>query len=121
LSLGKISRPGFIRVFYFRRNPSARPARIINGVGMRVKVSRQNVIIVVAKLSTVLSRGWNKMIAEADTRPALAAVIPSREARTPLYFFKVVQNRITKNIRKVPGRKIPIADINAPKIIPGVP
>ena len=51
------------------------------------------------------------MIAEAATRPALAAVIPSNEARTPRYFFKLVQNRITKNMRNVPGRNIPIADM----------
>ena len=60
-------------------------------------------------------------MADAATRPALAAVIPSSEARTALYFFKLLQIRITKNIRKVPGRKIPIDDMIAPVSVPAIP
>ena len=61
------------------------------------------------------------MIADADTSPALAAVIPSSDALTALYFFRLLQNLIAKNMRKVPGKKMPIADIIAPASEPAIP
>ena len=102
-------------------NPNSNPITIINPEGIFVKVSKANVPKVKAYVARVLSKGWNKKIAAAATRPALAAVIPSREARTALNFFRLSQNLITKKIKNVPGRKIPAADIKAPAIWPPIP
>ena len=93
----------------------------MNGGGIFVKANKQNVNAVVLKLNSVFASGWNNIIADAATKPALAAVIPSREARTARYFFRLLQNRVTKNIKNVPGRKIPRADINAPNNSPAIP
>jgi len=94
---------------------------MIRGDGNFVNASRQKVIMVAVKFNTVFSNGWNRIIADAATSPALAAVIPSSDARTALYFFRLLQKRITKKVRKVPGKKIPAADIIAPPIAPAMP
>ena len=83
---------------------------------MRVNVKTIKVPIVKPKFSAVLSNGWNMIIAAAATNPELAAVIPSKLALTPRYFFKFSQNLITKKIKNVPGRKIPNDAATAPMI-----
>lgn len=69
-------------------------------------------------LISVSSRGWYKRIAAAATNPELAALIPSSEALTGLNFLRLSQIRMTKNIRNVPGKKIPKAEMNPPMISP---
>ena len=93
----------------------------MSGEGILVKISRAKVAMVTLKFRNVFERGWNRIIAEVMTSPELAAVMPSREARTARYFFKLSQKRITKKIKNVPGKKIPMADINAPTISPPGP
>ena len=88
---------------------------------MRENASKQNVPIVNPKFVNVFSKGWNKMIAAAATNPALAAKIPCKDARIGLNFLRLSQIRIMKNIKNVPGRKMPAADMNAPIILPVKP
>ncbi len=93
---------------------------IIKGGGILVKVRRPKSISL-AKFKNVFERVEILITADADTNPELAAVIPSSDALTARYFFRLSQNRITKKIKNVPGRKIPRADISAPIISPPVP
>ena len=61
------------------------------------------------------------MTAAAATNPALAANIPSKDARIGLNFLRLSQTRIIKNIKNVPGKKMPAADIIAPSNFPMMP
>ena len=56
----------------------------------------------------------NIRITAATVRPTLAALIPSNEARTPRYFLSSFQKRYTKNIKKVPGRKMATEETKLP-------
>ena len=86
-----------------------------------VNAVKQNVPMVKPKLRKVFSKGWNNKMAAAITKPAFAALMPSREARIGLNFFRLSQIRIIKKIRKVPGKKSPAADMMLPKICPPNP
>ena len=107
--------------FYLIRNPKASPTKIAAQDGSLVKAIKQKVPMVKAMLRTVFSKGWNNRMAPAATSPALAALMPSNEARMGRNAFKLAQRRIIKKIKNVPGKNIPPADIIAPKILPPTP
>lgn len=109
------------RFFYGIKNPSTNPEPMITHEGNRVNANKQNVPMVNPKFDTVLSRGWNNNTAAAATSPAFAALIPSSEARMGLNFLRLSQIRMTKKIKKVPGRKMPAAAIIAPSTSPPTP
>jgi hypothetical protein len=64
--------------------------------GTRVNASTLKVKMVKPKLETVFSKGWNRRIAAAAIRPALAALIPSNDALIGRNFFNDSQTRIRK-------------------------
>ena len=54
-------------------------------------------------------------------RPVAAALMPSSEARTTRYCLSWFQKRYTKNIRNVPGRKMPAVATKLPSNCPAMP